>query len=245
MKAWSNLFAVTFLIGFTALAAALGYGALAGDFWGSQAFVVALRFFGTTWILVGLTLWIAYNRREAGNEELNPALELPTLAAAILALITALFYVSPLMPILGWASVGLASMALLIGVIVTLALPAFPEPVTVSWPEGGEPTVSGHDDHGHSADHAHEVVAQSADDLTRIEGIGPKLASILKDAGVLTFAQLAERQSDELTKLVKAAGFGAPFNAESWPEQAQLAAAGQWDDLQDLQDQLQGGRYTT
>ena len=28
----------------------------------------------------------------------------------------------------------------------------------------------------------------------------------------------------------------------SWPQQAGLAAAGQWDELEDLQDRLSGGR---
>jgi hypothetical protein len=80
------------------------------------------------------------------------------------------------------------------------------------------------------------------EDLTRIEGIGPKLQSILHQAGLTTFKAVAEATPDKITEIVKAAGFAAPFDASSWPEQAGLAAKGDWAALEALQEKLVGGR---
>jgi predicted flap endonuclease-1-like 5' DNA nuclease len=79
------------------------------------------------------------------------------------------------------------------------------------------------------------------DDLSIIEGIGPKITRVLHAAGVLTFAQLAVANPTELKTLLTAAGwhFADPT---TWPEQAALAASGQWEALRTLQDALDGGR---
>lgn len=87
-------------------------------------------------------------------------------------------------------------------------------------------------------------VPAGLDDLTKIEGIGPKVQSILYDAGIKSYQALAEQTPDQLTSTVKAGGFGAPFDPESWPEQAALAAERDWDSLKRLQDALSGGRKT-
>ncbi len=47
--------------------------------------------------------------------------------------------------------------------------------------------------------------AQKGDDLTRISGIGPKISKILADAGISTFAQLAELEENELLTILDAA----------------------------------------
>ncbi len=87
------------------------------------------------------------------------------------------------------------------------------------------------------------VTAMSGDDdLTKIEGIGKKAVSILKAAGVTSFAALAAMTPDKITTTLKDGGFGAPFNPETWPRQADLAAKGEWDALKELQDNLSGGR---
>jgi len=80
------------------------------------------------------------------------------------------------------------------------------------------------------------------DDLTRIEGVGPKLQSILYELGYKTYASLVDIDSGKLKDTVKAAGFKAPVSPESWPQQAKLAADGKWDELDKLQDELSGGR---
>jgi hypothetical protein len=80
------------------------------------------------------------------------------------------------------------------------------------------------------------------DTLTRIEGIGPQIQRILHESGITTFQAVAEAGSDELTDILQTAGFQAPFDASSWPEQAALAAAGEWEALETLQNTLKGGR---
>jgi predicted flap endonuclease-1-like 5' DNA nuclease len=80
------------------------------------------------------------------------------------------------------------------------------------------------------------------DDLKIVEGIGSKIAAILKEAGISSFAQLAATKPSELRGILKAAEFRAPADPATWPEQARLAAAGDWEALQKLQERLKGGR---
>ena len=85
--------------------------------------------------------------------------------------------------------------------------------------------------------------AAAPDDLRKIEGIGPKVSGLLVSAGITTFAQLANTDIARLQEILDAAGARYRIiNPETWPEQAALAAAGNWDGLQALQDSLQAGR---
>ena len=87
------------------------------------------------------------------------------------------------------------------------------------------------------------IAATSADDLTKIEGIGPKIAELLSNAGITTFAQLADAQDEAIQQAL--ADAGPRFNlhdATTWNEQAALARDGKWDDLNELQDRLKGGK---
>lgn len=79
------------------------------------------------------------------------------------------------------------------------------------------------------------------DDLTKVEGIGPKISSILQENGIATFAQLAATDVEKLKQIMRDAKLriAAP---DTWPEQAALAAAGKWDELDELQDTFKGGR---
>ena len=79
------------------------------------------------------------------------------------------------------------------------------------------------------------------DELKRIEGIGPKIAGALQAAGITTYAQLAATTPEKLHLVVKAAGIRVAF-PETWPEQASLAAKGDWGTLETLQSTLKGGR---
>ena len=88
---------------------------------------------------------------------------------------------------------------------------------------------------------ASEAAPPGPDDLTRIEGIGPKISGLFKDAGITTFAQVAEADASLLNRIIDEAGI-AMIDPRTWPEQASLAAAGEWDALQALQDELKGGR---
>src|SRR5215212_2373347 len=81
----------------------------------------------------------------------------------------------------------------------------------------------------------------STDDLTKIEGIGPKVARVLNDAGITTFDALAKADAGEVQKTLNEAGLQM-MNPEGWIEQASLAEKGDWEGLENLQDELEGGR---
>jgi predicted flap endonuclease-1-like 5' DNA nuclease len=84
-------------------------------------------------------------------------------------------------------------------------------------------------------------VPPQADDLKRIVGIGPKIADTLNAAGVQTFAQLTQMTVDELDQLMKEGGIRIAY-PDTWPEQAALAAAGDWQGLEALTRSLVRGR---
>jgi len=90
-----------------------------------------------------------------------------------------------------------------------------------------------------------EVPAPKAasDNLERIEGIGPKIAAILAKGGITSFAQLAETPAERLKELLAGAGSRfASHDPTTWPEQAKLAAAGDWDAFKKLTDDLVAGK---
>ena len=86
------------------------------------------------------------------------------------------------------------------------------------------------------------AVPPKPDDLKRIEGIGPKISALLQEAGIRTFAQLAAAEVSRLEAILAEAGLSALAKPATWPEQASLAAAGDWEALEALQNELKGGR---
>jgi len=64
-----------------------------------------------------------------------------------------------------------------------------------------------------------KVVETVPDDITEIDGIGPKYAQVLKAAGVVSFVQLALLHPDDIRNIFKAAGERVP-NPNTWPKQA-------------------------
>ncbi len=81
------------------------------------------------------------------------------------------------------------------------------------------------------------------DDLKKIEGIGPKIASILSENGIATFADLAAADAEKIREILLAQGSRYKMHdPTTWSQQAALAAEGKWDELKELQDQLKGGR---
>ncbi len=88
--------------------------------------------------------------------------------------------------------------------------------------------------------------AAKPDNLTKVEGIGPKIAELLHAEGIITFADLAATSTDKLQSILTSAGprFTA-HNPGTWPAQADLAAKGEWDKLKEWQDQLDGGKVTS
>jgi F-type H+-transporting ATPase subunit gamma len=82
----------------------------------------------------------------------------------------------------------------------------------------------------------------TVDDLTRVEGIGPKMSRALMAAGIDTFARLAAASEDELRSAIDQAGMRFAPSLSTWARQAELAAAGDWDGLTELQANLKAGR---
>ncbi len=81
-----------------------------------------------------------------------------------------------------------------------------------------------------------------ADDLELIEGIGPKIAAVLQAAGIVTFADLAAADTGRLTEILQQEPNLHLADPGTWPEQAALVAAGDWDAFKALTEELKGGR---
>lgn len=86
-----------------------------------------------------------------------------------------------------------------------------------------------------------ETETVHGDDLTVIEGIGPKVAEVLQQAGIVTFRQLSQEDPVHLRQILDDAGLRLS-DPTTWPRQAKLAASGNWDGLKALQESLRGGR---
>ncbi len=112
---------------------------------------------------------------------------------------------------------------------------AAPEPVAVEVPAVEAPAVE--------TPAVEPPASAEPDDLRKIEGIGPKVEKALHSLGITTFAQLAVADPADLEARVKAQGVrilpGAPG---TWPEQAALAARGDWAGFEKLTASLKGGR---
>ncbi len=85
--------------------------------------------------------------------------------------------------------------------------------------------------------------SDKVDDLTKIEGIGPKIAELINKAGMITFADLAKAKTEALQTILDEAGSRyKTHDPSTWVEQSKLAAADKWDELKKLQDELDGGK---
>jgi len=83
--------------------------------------------------------------------------------------------------------------------------------------------------------------SKDADDLKKIEGIGPKIAEVLAENGVSTFAALAKMDRDAVKAILETVSTLKSKEPKTWPQQAALAADGKWEELEKLQDELMGG----
>jgi large subunit ribosomal protein L17 len=94
----------------------------------------------------------------------------------------------------------------------------------------------------HAAAKAAGFVVSGADNLEIIEGVGPKIAHLLRSNGVGTFALLAAASQAALKAILNKGGPAYDIaNPETWPEQAGLAAQNRWQDLRNLQERLDAG----
>jgi predicted flap endonuclease-1-like 5' DNA nuclease len=85
------------------------------------------------------------------------------------------------------------------------------------------------------------------DDFTKIIGIGPKIASILRSANILCYQDIvASSPADLKSILLDLGGSRYKMNDPSgWKPQAELAAKGQWEELQKMQDEMVGAGSAT
>jgi large subunit ribosomal protein L21 len=84
---------------------------------------------------------------------------------------------------------------------------------------------------------------KGGDDLTIVEGIGPKAAEALVAGGIETFAKLAATPAADVKSILDASTNKVQhLDPTTWAQQSQLAADGNWDELKKLQDELNGGK---
>ncbi|GGH36267.1 50S ribosomal protein L21 [Mangrovimonas yunxiaonensis] len=89
---------------------------------------------------------------------------------------------------------------------------------------------------------APKKAAAKADDLKKIEGVGPKAMEAFVNAGLDTFEKIAATKPEKLSEVLSEASSRlAHLVTDTWPKQAKLAADGKWDELKELQDKLDGG----
>ena len=82
------------------------------------------------------------------------------------------------------------------------------------------------------------------EDLTKIEGVGPKIQDLLYKDGIYNYAALSRTTTERLHQILVDAGpayYTHKDIAYNWPAQAMLADQGHWDDLKKWQDILKEG----
>ena len=81
------------------------------------------------------------------------------------------------------------------------------------------------------------------DDLTKVEGIGPKIQEHLNNGGIYTFDHLSKADVKYLRKILDDAGPAYKVHQPgTWPDQAKMADEGRWDELKKWQNELLGGK---
>ena len=137
-----------------------------------------------------------------------------------------------------------------IGWLVWVALAIFFIMVILGWlasskgwlkkEEEPQPVAHGHDEHA-DAQPAHAEHTSEPDNLTHLEGIGPKVAGVLAGIGITTFKALAHADYAKVKAALDAAGYKY-MDPAGWIEQADLYVKGDTEGLKKLQDSLKGGR---
>ena len=72
-----------------------------------------------------------------------------------------------------------------------------------------------------------ESSVSAADDLTRIKGLGPKIAAMLKDQGITSYAQIAAWSEADIERIDASLDrFAGRITRDQWVIQAKLLSAG-------------------
>jgi len=81
------------------------------------------------------------------------------------------------------------------------------------------------------------------DDLTIVEGIGPKIQQLFHNHDVKTWKALSECSVEKCQTVLNSGGERYKIHKPgTWPRQAKLAYEGKWQALSDWQDKLDGGK---
>lgn len=89
-----------------------------------------------------------------------------------------------------------------------------------------------------------EVAADAENGLQIVEGIGPKIEALLAEAGIQSLKDLAEAEVERLQEILQAAGERYRLHdPATWPEQARLAADGEWEQLKAFKEYLNAGKH--
>ncbi len=81
------------------------------------------------------------------------------------------------------------------------------------------------------------------DDLKMVEGVGPKIEGLLNEGGIVTWEDLANAPVEKVQAILDEAGPRYRMHSPTtWAKQARLAHEEKWQELEDLQDRLVGGR---
>ena len=80
-------------------------------------------------------------------------------------------------------------------------------------------------------------------DLTIIEGIGPKIQQLFHNNGVRSWKALADCSVERCQTILESGGEAFKLHVPgTWPKQARLAYDGKWEKLLEWQDELDGGK---
>lgn len=99
--------------------------------------------------------------------------------------------------------------------------------------------------HVFNAAKAKEVFGKQVkqDDLTIVEGIGPKIAELFINSNVKTWKDLSETSIDKCKEILDSGGDRFKMHTpRTWPKQAKFAYEGKWEVLFKWQEELDGGK---
>lgn len=85
---------------------------------------------------------------------------------------------------------------------------------------------------------------ETKQDLTKIEGIGPKIEELLNRKMIISYRQLSNTPISFLEQVIHDAGPNFATHrgmTGTWPAQAKLAELGEWEELEKWQGVLKGG----
>jgi predicted flap endonuclease-1-like 5' DNA nuclease len=86
----------------------------------------------------------------------------------------------------------------------------------------------------------HQRTRRMHDDFTHLAGIGKKISTTLNNAGIKTFSKLADTDVNHIREVLEKENPALLklSNPATWPEQARIAAEGDWEALSNLQKSI-------